>query len=90
MKYPLMLLAVAGLLGCSDQPDNCELDTFHAEQNILVNCAEDEAATGQFTCTCPDDSTFTSSEACSKDAIDQGALIDEGCPFEDSSGGDQE
>ena len=76
----LFAFASAALVACADTPDNCDLDNFHADQKILVNCVEDAAATGQFTCTCPDDSTFDSSGACDKGAIEQGALIDEGCP----------
>lgn len=78
MTFSLCLIATA----CAPaDPESCDLDTFFSTSRQNVNCVEDVADSGEFTCTCPDGSTFASSDTCAKSDSDQGDLIDSACPL---------
>lgn len=87
MRLAILLLPV--LSAClvvppEDDPASCDLDTFFSETEQNVNCVEKEAGSGEFECTCPDGTTFASSDTCSKSDQDQGELIDSACPVEEN------
>ncbi len=79
------LFALLVFAGCVDpSPESCDLDPLFSDSKQNVFCLEEAAGSGVFTCTCPDDSTFQSSDTCRKTDIEQGELIDTACPVAQS------